>query len=200
MASFLSAAAAVVLALWSLPATQTRPDFSGTWTIDVERSESPHQGPAFEPPTFVIAQTAAEVTIETRRRSGSSRTTYPLVASGQPDPGGTPGALRAYWEGDTLVTEGQRLIQGQTVSVRETRSLDATGTEMTLRSLLVVQHGYTFKGAQSYGAATDVYLRASPPRELTAIAASAAPAAPDRAAALTTAASRPRPDRGPRPR
>ena len=164
MTSLLPVAPAIVLALWILPASQATPDFSGTWTIDLARSESPHQGASFEPVTYVIAQSPTEVVIETRRGSGVSRASYPLLAAAAPDRTGKPGAARAFWEGTTLVTEGTRVVQGQTVSVRETRSLDASGAEMTVRTLLVVQHGYTFKGAQNYGAATDVYRRVVAPQ------------------------------------
>jgi hypothetical protein len=175
MTSFLSAAPSVALLLCVLPAAQVTPDFSGTWTIDVERSESPHQGATFEPVTFVIAQTAEEVAIETRRRAGVSRAIYPLVSAAAAERLAKPTGGRAYWDGDSLVTEGNRVVQGQTVSVRETRSLDGSGTEMTVRTLLVVQHGYTFKGAQNYGAATDVYRRVAAPQNVTSD--DAAPAA-----------------------
>ena len=168
MTSFPPAAVAVVMVLGFLPSSQPKPDFSGTWTIDLDRSESPHQGAAFEPLTFVISQTDAAVDIETRRRTGSSRQTYPLQPATAAEVAGKAAGTRAYWDGNALVTEGTRLVQGQTVSVRETRSLDASGAEMTVRTLLIVQHGYTFKGAQNYGAATDVYRRVVAPREQTA--------------------------------
>ena len=54
--------AAAVLAL-AAPLAQSKPDFTGTWTMDRERSESPHQGESFQEPTFVITQTDAEVTV-----------------------------------------------------------------------------------------------------------------------------------------
>ncbi len=164
-------AVVLVTAVLASPSSvsQSPPDFSGTWTIDRERSESPHQGDAFTPPTYVITQTGSDVTIETLRGSARSTARYaigPATAPQQPLPaqGEARPAGRAYWMGAALVTEGQSTIQGQTVSVRETRSLDATGTTMTLQTLLVVQHGYTLKGAQNYGAATDVYRRVAPQR------------------------------------
>ncbi len=167
MTSFLPAAPSVALLLCFLPAAQVTPDFSGTWTIDVERSESPHQGAAFEPVTFVITQTAVEVAIETHRAASVRRAVYPLVSAAAAEQLTKPTGARAYWDGAALVTEGTRVVQGQTVSVRETRSLDGSGSEMTVRTLLVVQHGYTFKGAQNYGAATDVYRRVAAPHEAT---------------------------------
>lgn len=140
---------------------QGPPDFSGTWTMDLERSESAQQGGAFEVPTLVITQTAADLVIESRRRSGTSTSRYTMSTAKAPEPGpSTPG--RAYWDGAVLVTEGTRLVQGQTVSLRERRTLDPTGREMTVETLVVVQHGYSFRGGQNYGAAKDVFRRAAP--------------------------------------
>jgi hypothetical protein len=159
MTSLPQATLAVALVLGSLPSAQPAPDFSGTWTIDLERSESPHQGTAFEPPTYVITQSADAVLIETRRGSARGERRYPFAARGAR----ASDAPRAWFEGPTLVTEGARLVQGQTVTVRESRTLDATGTEMTLQTVVIVQHGYTFRGGQNYGAATDVYRKTAPP-------------------------------------
>ncbi len=153
--------AAVALTVISLEA-QSHPDFSGTWTMDRERSESLHQSEPIEPPTIVIAQGESELTIETKRSTSTTRATYTIVASSAP--GNAPPAIgtRAFWDGGALVTEGNRTVQGQTVSVRETRTLNAAGDEMTVQTLLVVQHGYSFKGARNYGASKDVYRRAVP--------------------------------------
>lgn len=160
-----SVAFATALALVVVPGGDLQvPDFSGTWTMDLERSESAQQGDAFEAPTLVITQSAAAVAIESRRRSGTSTARYAMSSARAPEPGpATPG--RAYWDGAVLVTEGTRLVQGQTVSLRERRSLDASGSEMTVETLLVVQHGYSFRGGQNYGAAKDVYRRAAPDRQ-----------------------------------
>ena len=153
--------AAVAAATIALEA-QARPDFSGTWTMDRERSESLHQSTPIEPPTLVITQSDAELAIETRRSTSTTRSVYKILPKAAPgDPGPAAGS-RAYWDADTLVTEGARTVQGQTVSVRETRTLNADRTEMTVQTLLVVQHGYSFRGAKNYGASKDVYRRVVP--------------------------------------
>jgi hypothetical protein len=142
---------------------QPRPDFSGTWTLDRDRSETPQQTETFQPVTVVITQSATEVTIETQRGGDTTRAVYPLVADAKPPAQGTGvGSPTAYWERASLVTAGSRTVQGQTVSVRESRTLEPNGRDMTVKTLLVVQHGYTLRGAQNYGAATDVYVRKAP--------------------------------------
>ena len=157
----LAVVAAVALTATTLDA-QSHPDFSGTWTMDRERSESLHQSEPIEPPTIVITQGESELTIETKRSTSTTRATYTIVPGSAP--GNAPPSIgtRAFWDGAALVTEGNRTVQGQTVSVRETRTLNASGDEMTVQTLLVVQHGYTFKGARNYGASKDVYRRAVP--------------------------------------
>lgn len=155
---------AAALAVAPLPLhAQTRPDFSGTWIIDRDRSESPQQSETFQPVTLVITQNAAEVIIETQRGSDVTRAVYPLSPDALPPAQGTAvGSPSAFWDGASLVTAGSRTVQGQTVSIREARTLDPNGREMTVKTLLVVQHGYTLRGAQNYGAATDVYVRKTP--------------------------------------
>ena len=64
-----------------------------------------------------------------------------------------------HWDGTTLVTEMVRSINGQTVTTRESRRLTADETEMLVDTVLVVQHGYSLKGTQNYGAGKDVYTR-----------------------------------------
>ena len=152
--------AAVALTMTAVDA-QPLPDFSGTWTMDRERSESLHQSQPIEPPTAGDHPDRARAHHRDAARAPSTTTTVytigPRSGAGTPSPAG---GSRAYWDGDALVTEGARTVQGQTVSVRETRTLDDSGGEMTVQTLLVVQHGYSFRGAKNYGASKDVFRRA----------------------------------------
>ena len=54
-------------------AAQGLPDFSGTWTMDLSRSESAAQGPEIGPVKVAIQQSAAEIRIETTR-NGTTET------------------------------------------------------------------------------------------------------------------------------
>jgi hypothetical protein len=160
-------AALVTLLFLSLaPHAQRTADFSGTWAMDLSRSESSQQGTAVKPVTFVITQTPTQVRIETMRGERTENVLYPLART----PRGTTGTsgasgtahAEAYWEGDKLVTETQRLVNGYTVTVKEARALGPTGAEMTVETTVIVQHGYSMPGAKNYGTSKDVFTRTTP--------------------------------------
>jgi hypothetical protein len=139
-----------------LPAhAQNRPDFAGTWSMDRSRSESAMQADPIGPTTVVISHTAAGLQIATTRDNRTATVVYKLDGSPSPIPGGT---ATSRWEGAALVTETVRDIQGQTVTTKESRRINEAG-EMLVETVLVVQHGYTLKGTQNYGAGKDVFTR-----------------------------------------
>jgi hypothetical protein len=139
--------------------TDSRARFSGTWRLDPERSESAASGDAAEAVTVEIAQTDRELTIATAQGGRRHQVAY-VFTSGPPAPYGIDGSAgRASWNGEALITEGTRLIQGQTVATRETRRLNADATEMMVEVVVIVQHGYQFRGARNYGIGKDVYTR-----------------------------------------
>ena len=45
------------------------------------------------------------------------------------------------------------------MTTKESRRLNDGGNEMLVETVLVVQHGYTLKGTQNYGAGKDVFTR-----------------------------------------
>ena len=151
--------AALALTLIAQATTAAKPDFSGTWTMDRERSESAMQEQPIGRQTVSITQTGANLTIQTTRDGKPEVVTYTI--EDLPNAPGVIGAgtRRAYWDGLKLITEGAGNVQGQTVSVREARTLNASRTEMTVESTVTVQHGYTFRGAKNYATAKDVYTR-----------------------------------------
>ena len=153
MSSLVCASLALLVTVFQQAPASARPDFSGTWTLDRSRSQSP------EAITLTIKQTATEVSIESTRDGTKSLRTYPIEPEGKPGSGIDSSHPRAYWDGTKLVAEGAGNIQGQTVSTRETHSLNAAATEMTVESIIIVQHGYSFGGTRNYGSAKDVYTR-----------------------------------------
>ena len=157
MTSLLPAALAV--ALFAQAMTAAKPDFSGTWTMDRERSESAMQEQPIGSVTVAVTHTGTNLTIQTTRDGKPEVATYTIEEL--PNGPGVMGAgtRRAYWDGVKLVTEGAGNVQGQTVSVREARTLNAARTEMTIETTVTVQHGYTFRGARNYSTAKDIYTR-----------------------------------------
>lgn len=150
------------LLLWqaaAAPPSDSRARFSGTWRLDPARSESVAGGDPADAVTVEISQTDRELTIATAQGARRHQAGYTFT-SGAPAPYGIDGSSgRASWNGEALVTEGTRLIQGQTVATRETRTLNADASEMTVEVVVIVQHGYQFRGARNYGIGKDVYTR-----------------------------------------
>lgn len=144
------------LLLPSASHAQTRPDFSGTWSMDLSRSDSAVQTDPIGPTTVTIDQTATELRMTIARGDKSASVIYRLDGAPTTIPNGT---ATSHWNGTSLVTESVRTIQGQTVTMNEVRRLNADGNEMLVDSVLVVQHGYTLKGSQNYGAGKDVFTR-----------------------------------------
>lgn len=160
MTSLLPAVVAIALLLPHAITAQTKADFSGSWTMVPARSESPLQTPPVTSLAFHITQTDTALTVETFRNGEKTVVSYPIEALTNPTAGtiGT-GTARAYWDGMKFVTERAGTVQGQTVSIKESRSLNADRTEMTVETLVVVQHGYSLKDTRNYGAAKDVFTR-----------------------------------------
>jgi hypothetical protein len=163
---YIPPAALLTILFLPLPAhAQRSTDFSGTWAMDLSKSESSQQGTAVAPVSFVITQTPTQVRIETTRGERVENVLYPLARSrGATGTSGGSGTAHpeAYWEGDTLVTETQRPVNGYTVTVKEARTLGPGGREMTVETTVIVQHGYSMPGAKNYGTSKDVFTKATP--------------------------------------
>jgi hypothetical protein len=145
---------------------QGNTDFSGTWTMDLSRSEAAAQGAAIGPVTVVIQQTPGEVRIETTR-DGETKTVRYLPAETTPvSADESVGTFR--WEGGSLITDLNTHINKQAVTFQEARSLNSDSTEMAVEVTLVVQHGYTTGGtnvvrstnAPNTSTGKNVFLRA----------------------------------------
>ena len=152
----------LVLVLVAATLLQTpRADFTGSWKMVGARSESPQQTPPVTEMTFVIEQGADQVRLDITSSAGRPVSViYPLVPSPKmpvDPPAGDD--RRAYWDGNRLVVERGGTISGQTVSSKQWLSLSPDGSEMTVERLVIVQHGYTLRGAKNYAAVKDIFIR-----------------------------------------
>jgi hypothetical protein len=153
-------ALAIVTALASITTAQQRPDFSGTWTMDEGRSESPTHEGFVGPVTWVIRQSPQQLIVDIRRGAKTTTLTFTLYdkAPTGVTAGGVPSYV-GYWNGDTLITETAQNIQGQTVTTKESRTLHPDTQQMHVERIVQVEHGYTLKGAQNYNTAKDVFIK-----------------------------------------
>jgi hypothetical protein len=137
------------LALSGTLGAQARPDFAGTWEMDVTRSETIAQAVPVPPATVIITQTPTTLRIETRTGGNSAVQTFPLENVANPVPVGTSGREPTLaWEGNTLVTTALETEKGMTMTRTKRRTLDPTGKIMTVETTLTVHHAYATSTAK----------------------------------------------------
>jgi hypothetical protein len=145
---------------------QTQPDYSGTWTMDEQRSGSPTQEGFASPVVWTIRQSPESFVLARKRGDRAQELTYAWVnAGGRPgDPKvvSPSGEHRAAWDGSRLVIHTVLTIQGKTVTTRETLSLAGGGQELTVERVVEVEHGYTMKDAKNFNVVKDVFTRTAP--------------------------------------
>jgi hypothetical protein len=136
-------------------------DMTGTWKMIAERSGSPGQTPPVTEMTLIIQQGASDVRVEIL--SGADKPNVTVYPVGPPprqpaEPLGSDTRL-AYWDGPRLVLDRGGLINGQTVSMKQTLTVDPASRELIVERLVIVQHGYTLKGTKNYATVKDVFAR-----------------------------------------
>ncbi len=116
---------------------QSKPNFSGTWTLDAAKSDPPPArggggggrggggGGRGGGGPVTITQTATDITIgmQAYKLDGSEATIEGRGGSQK---------VKAMWDGATLVITTTRDIQGTTITTKAVRSLSANGMEMTV--------------------------------------------------------------------
>ncbi len=136
--AILALVVAAALAVPGIAVAQAKPDFSGKWVQDLEKSD-PMRGPGggggpATPATLTITQTAADLTIETTRGANTSKAVYKLDGTESVNAGARGGQAKtkSHFEGSTLVTEGTQTMttpMGEmTMEMKEVRSIEADGT------------------------------------------------------------------------
>jgi hypothetical protein len=116
---------------------QQKPDFSGTWVLDIAGSDlggaskaATKQGQMYKI-SLIVTQTAKQLTI---KRSTGDTAVYNLDGSDSINnlPNGNQAVTRMKWDGDRLVAKTTANMGGQTIEMTDVRSLDTSGRIMTV--------------------------------------------------------------------
>jgi hypothetical protein len=131
MKRILFVASLVMLAAPLVAAAQNKPDYTGTWLVDKQRSEA--QGTAGVPDEeLVIRQTPAELKVDRRIRDRVWPLLYKLdgsVSVNKTEIGTTTSTTT--WVGVVLLTKSQ--LSGRTdIELSQARTLSADGKVMTV--------------------------------------------------------------------
>ena len=144
----LAVAAAVVLPFAAR--AQSKPDFSGTWTMDAAKSDPAPQGRGGGGGggggTLTVKQTATELAITSEGRQGPQTLTYKLDGSESSNQvmgrgGAQTVKSTAKWDGSSLVIETTRDFNGTAVTTKDVRRLDNGGKEMVVESTTQTPNG-----------------------------------------------------------
>lgn len=153
----------VAAVLVTQPAAVDRANFTGSWKMVAARSGSPTQTSPVTEMIFVIDHGADQIRLDITSAGRTVSAEYPIVVAPKAPADPLSGdERRAYWDGARLVVERGGTISGQTVSSRQTLTLNADGSEMTVERLVIVQHGYSLRGAKNYASVKDVFTRVAP--------------------------------------
>jgi hypothetical protein len=143
-------------------------DLSGTWKMDPSRSESAHQAVPIGTVILIVKQTPTQITMESRRTEPGKTEVQSEVLSfllnGMESTTrvfDVPVKTKAHWDGNRLITETERTVNGASVTTRNVHTLNATGKELKVDKTLTVQHGYQFEGSKSYGTGTDIFVKSA---------------------------------------
>ena len=125
---------------------QSQTDVSGPWTLDATRSDAGRGGRGGGPATLTIKQTATELVVETKRGEQTQTATYKLDGSESKNEvmgrGGAQTVVsKAKWDGDKLVIEATREIQGMSITSKEVRTLSPDKKEMTIETAISTPQG-----------------------------------------------------------
>lgn len=121
--------------------SSSRPDFSGTWSLDREASRITTAaglaglGGGGAPDNLYITQARNGALILSSRVNGAQPRAYRILGENAvPAPGDDGGrfVVRTRWSGETLVSEGSGRADGEMVQLREVMSLSSDRRTLTL--------------------------------------------------------------------
>jgi hypothetical protein len=137
------------LSLFSAPVLAQKPDFSGTWKLNVEKSDPVPQGRmgGMRATELTIVQKDGKLTVESKMGEMSRTSTYNLDGTESKNPGMRDMQMTttSKWVDNTIVTDGDNTVQGPMGEMRikshEVRSLSADGKTMTVVTTTTTPQG-----------------------------------------------------------
>lgn len=117
---------------------QAKPNFSGSWKINTEKSDpmgggGGGGGGGMNMGALVITQTATDLTTEQTFGDQVRKASYYLDGRESTNPGRSGDAKsKASWEGNSLVIETTSMMGENTVTTKSVRSLSDDGKTMTV--------------------------------------------------------------------
>ena len=129
----------------TLTLAQAGPDFSGTWKMNVAKSDF-GPAPAPEELTRVIKQADPNLDIKTHQKGaqGEVNTELKYTTDGKPcvnKVNGSEAKGTAKWEGDNLVIDSTRDFQGMVLRSKETWTLTDGGKTLLINNHIAVPQG-----------------------------------------------------------
>lgn len=128
---------ALAVVLWAASAfAQAKPDFSGSWTLDAEKTAAANPsmqaggggrgGRGGGMGAMTIKHDGSTLTVEMQGRQGPQTIAYKLDGTEVQVPGGRGGAAsaKAVWEGTTIVISTTRDMQGQMMTSKQVYSME----------------------------------------------------------------------------
>ena len=158
----LTVAAFAALSLLAGPASAQKPDFSGTWKLNAEKSDSiapPRGGSAggggqrpggmggMRPTEFFITHSDSKLVIEQKMGDRTMLLTYYLDGRESKNPGmrGNEMTTTSTWVDNTIVTNGENTFttpMGEmTIKSHEVRSMSDDGKTLTIVSTATTPRG-----------------------------------------------------------
>jgi hypothetical protein len=148
-ARILTVAALLATVALQPAAAQGKADFSGSWKLNVEKSDPMGGGGGgggggganmMATAVTVITQSATQLVIETKFGDQSRSATYNLDGKESVNPGMRGGETKSTvkWDGASLVIEG---VNATGQASKEVRSLSADGKQMTVVTTRQGQNG-----------------------------------------------------------
>jgi hypothetical protein len=134
----------LVMVFAGYTSAQAAANFSGTWVLDIDKSDLGMNNPAakarMNKVTLVLKQTASQLTIE---RSTGDIATYNLDGSESINnlPNGMQSKTTVNWVGNALAAKTISQINGKETKMTDERSLSADGKQMTLKIALTTPNG-----------------------------------------------------------